>query len=270
MPRPRLLLVLSDLHSGSRYAVVRPGTMTSSGSLVGLTPAQEWLWPAWDDVWARADDYIDGDPFALACNGDMIEGKHHGGRELWSDDVADHVRAAVDLLEPIAKRATSVVVTMGTECHVEMSEIGIGAALGALVHPQTRQPAGNRWDVRIAGCPVAIKHHMGTSTRPWTGATQLSVQQSLEQLTAARSGAPIPRAICLAHRHQPDVLTNRHGVVVVTAPWQVLTRYGHKVVGHERPAVGLAVLDWRDRDDGDAPHVQEIVVEMPLDPLVEL
>ena len=270
MPRPRLLIVLSDLHCGSTCAVVRPGTIDSEGRTVGLTPAQEWLWTAWEAVWRDTWTYVGADPFALALNGDLIEGRHHGGRQLWSDDVGDHVRAAVDLLEPVASRATSVVVTMGTECHVEGSEIGIGRALGALVHPQTRQPAGNRWDLRVAGCPVAIKHHMGTSTRPWTGATQLSVQQSLEQLTAARSGAPIPRAICLAHRHQPDTLANRHGVVVVTAPWQVLTRYGHKVVGHERPAVGIAILDWRDRDDGDAPHVQEIVVEMPLDPLVEL
>jgi hypothetical protein len=265
---PRILVVASDLHVGSKVALCPDGFVDSDGCPVALNSVQRWIGEQWASVWQETHRIIGEDRWVLALNGDMIEGRHHGAGQVWSVEPGDHVRAVVELLQPVAETADAVLLTLGTECHAGVAEIGIGMALDAMVDPETGLCAANRWDVEVAGSPVVVRHHMGASSRPWLTGTQLSIQRSLERERAGRHGLRPPRAICLAHRHVPEHSIEGGCAVVVTAPWQARTRYGHRVAPASDPVVGLTILDWRRRPDDSAPEVVEVLrVAKPSAPI---
>ena len=264
--RPRVLVVVSDLHVGSKLALCPDKFVDSDGVPVGLNSVQRWILDQWTSIWQEAREYLGGDPWVLALNGDLIEGRHHGAGQVWSVEPGDHVRAAVELLEPVAADAAAVLLTLGTECHSGVAEIGIGAALGARIHPETALPAANRWDVQIAGSACVIRHHMGATSRPWLTGTGPTIQRSLERERAAKHGIPAPRLLALAHRHRAETILDGECAVVVTDPWQARTRHGHRVAPADDVVVGLTVADWRGMPDDCEPRIRRIrrVGEVPV------
>jgi hypothetical protein len=101
MKQIRSLVVLSDLHLGSTKALLPPGFVTLEEQEIGLNGIQKWLWACWGRANDFLDETMDGDPFALVLNGDMLEGVHHGTKEIWSPEMGDHVNAALMVLRPL-------------------------------------------------------------------------------------------------------------------------------------------------------------------------
>lgn len=258
-----MVVVLSDIHAGSTKALLPPGFVTLEDQPVEQNPIQRWLW----ECWARADKYISGvtgsDPFALVLNGDLIEGVHHGTKEIISPEIADHRAAAVKIIEPLTKRAAKFFVVRGTEAHVNNHEQSIGEQLGAVKNPESKMHAFDRLTLEVAGVRCVFRHHIGTSMRRGLAGTQLSMQLAEEQVEAANNGEPIPRVLCCAHRHKPGVYRDNNGLCLVTPAWQVLTRFGHKVVSPARCTPGVIILDWRNCNEGDLPHIHEKYYQAP-------
>jgi hypothetical protein len=267
--RIRLAVVISDIHAGSTVGLLPPGFVTKEGNEVRQNPLQAWLW----DCWMRAHEFVyrtvGADPYIFILNGDAMEGMHHGTKQVISPEAADHLTCAFETVKDLAGPAERRFIVRGTECHVNNHEIALGAMLDADRDPASHATgdkqihAFDRLTLDIAGTRCVWAHHIGPTLRSYTEATQLAVAITEEQIAAARNGEPLPRFIGRAHRHRFGYFENHHAMCAVSAPWQGLTRHGHKVVTHEKPHPGIYILDWRDKPDDSVPQIHHETYAAP-------
>lgn len=270
LARPELVLVVSDLHCGSTVALMPPDFETIEGNKIEHNAVQAFLWACWQDLahWLQTE--TAGANYATVINGDVIEGDHHATKQIWSKDTSDHVAAAAAVLQPVLARSSHFFIVQGTECHTNNHEVSLGKILRAQNNPDTGLPAFGRLLLTVRGCRCAFSHHIGTATRGWTKATQLASVLSEERLQAVRNGEPPPQVICRAHRHDFGTYSDGRGTVIASPPWQMLTRFGHKVVPEARTQPGAYLLDWRGLPEGSLPKVHERIYQAPAQTGVEL
>lgn len=259
----KVLVVLADLHLGSSKALLPPGFTTIEGNEIKLNLMQEWLWDCWRRSHEWIGEVVGDDPFALILNGDLIEGIHHGTKEIISPSVDDHVAAAIEVISPLSSLAAKTVVIRGTECHVSNTENVIGKVLGAVVNPDLGTHAFDRATIDMNGVRHVFRHHIGSSIRRGLAATQLSVNLAEEQLEAVNNGEAMPQVVGVAHRHQYGQYKNDNGIIIVSPPWQGLTRFGHKVVSQSRTKPGLYIIDARGKSYGELPEIRTKLFTTP-------
>lgn len=267
---PRAIVVVSDIHAGSTVALMPPKFTTLEGVVLEQNPMQRWLWDCWKNAQSWIADTMDGDPFALVLNGDLTEGVHHGTKQVISPDTGDHVECAIHLLRPLVSKAAKTFIVKGTECHTGNNEIVIGKALKTEINRETGLPAWDRLTIDIAGVRCVFRHHIGTSVRRGLAATQFSMQLAEEQVEAANNSEPIPRVLCCAHRHKFGSWEDDRGLAVVSPPWQLLSRFAHKVVSQARTKPGIYILDWRNRENGELPKLHRRLYDTPQPEAVAL
>src|SRR5687767_11379157 len=115
---PRVAVVVNDIHSGSTVGLLPPDFETLEGNRIAQNRFQQWLWACWThatQTWLPA--VVGSDPWVLIANGDLVEGCHHGTKEVISPDEGDHKAAAFQVIQPLASKASAVFLTEGTECH---------------------------------------------------------------------------------------------------------------------------------------------------------
>lgn len=268
--RPELVLVLSDLHVGSTVGLMPPDFETVEGNKIEHNAVQRFLWESWLDMNEWLSRTTEGANYAVVINGDLIEGDHHGTKQIWSKDTSDHVRAAEICLQPVLSRAVSLFIVRGTECHTNNHEVSLGRILKAVNNPDTGLPSFDRLHLSVNGCRCVFRHHIGTSIRSWTGATQLAAVLAEETIQAVNNGEPPPQVVCAAHRHKFGSYTNGHGTVVISPPWQMLTRHGFKVVPEARTQPGAYILDWRGKPEEALPHVHELIYSAPVQNYIKI
>ena len=259
----RLFAFIADPHAGSTCALLPPGFKTLEDETIGQNALQRWLWACWVDAQAWLAGIIGKDPYALVLLGDLIEGDHHHSKQIISPDTKDHVNCAIELLDPLVRRATKTYVVRGTECHTNNSEVTVAKALGCEHNPELGIPAWDRLTADVKGVRCVFRHHIGSSIRRNLRATQLSVQLAEEQLEAANNGEPIPRVVGCAHRHFESKYEDDNGLIFVAQPWQVLTRFGHRIASSSRSKPGIYVLDFRDTGHGMLPIVHKRTYQAP-------
>jgi hypothetical protein len=261
---PRLLAVVSDLHCGSVTGLLPPDFTTVEGNTIGLSEVQRFLWASWLDATQRwLPGVLGSDPWNLIVNGDVIEGVHHGTKQVISPDTKDHTAAAIAVLRPLVEKARRTYMIRGTECHTGNAEVTVGEALATAINRETGKPFWDRLTLDICGVRCVFRHHIGTSVRSYTSDTQLGIARSEEIVEAVKNGEPHPRVIGCAHRHKWGRAEDDESLCVVSPPWQMLTRFGHKVVSQSRTKPGIYVLDWRGLDDGELPRVHRILYRAP-------
>jgi hypothetical protein len=262
----RRVLVISDLHVGSTLAVCPRVFVTAEEITVKPGPTMAWLQDRWDEFEAWCCAECDEGRTDLVLNGDLIEGVHHRTTQIWSNDPSDHVRAADKLLTQLVEKVQAtggrVFVVQGTETHTgPNSEHGLAFSLGA-IGPATRgAQAWSRLDLTVEDVPCSFVHHFPVSTRQHLYATGLGVMLSEFQGQAARHGGRIPRVVCGAHRHTYGYYRDGSGVSLTTPAWQLLTRFGHKVVPAAACRVGGVCL--RFPGGGQLPEVGEWIRALP-------
>lgn len=258
----RLLVVVSDLHCGSTVGLMPPEAKTVTGNVIGFgdNACQKWLWERWVDAGEFVKRVCGDDPYALAINGDAIDGNHHGTKEIVSPEEEDHIRMAIEVLGDLSKGACKRFVSEGTEVHTKSWEKYLAQAINA----ETGSTKG-KWFFEIAGCLVDMTHHMTTTSRTYLEATQLSILMGNCRATAERSGHKSAKVFLRGHRHCGGYYSDGNGLVVVTGAWQWLTRYGKKVVPDAVCAPSIVVLDWRNKENGELPSVHEKTYNPPQD-----
>jgi hypothetical protein len=246
-------VVVSDLHCGSSVGLWPEGCEVSYGNIINLgnNLHQRWLWECWQDGTRKAIEHFGKDPFVLIVNGDCIEGRHHGTSEIVAAKNRDHCAAAIQALLPLASKAKASYFTAGTECHVGDWEEVIADEVGGKF-------AGDKLLLEINGTLLDVAHHMPATTRAYLEASMLGIVMGNARLNYSRSGHRVPRVFLRAHRHCGGHFSDMHGTILVTGAWQLLTRYGHKIVGDSlcRPSVGI--LDWRGLPKNSLPAVKTI------------
>lgn len=263
MKKPRTLVVLSDLHAGSVVAVMPPTFTTANEQEVRQNPLQAWYWKCWLKSLEWIDEVIGDDPAALILNGDMIEGDHHRTTEIISRNIEDHVEIARLILQPLVLRFERTFMLRGTECHTGNVEATLGKMLGCEINPENDRRIFDRLTLDICGVRLVARHHVTTTSRPWLESNGLGMELASEQLHAVRNGEPMPRILCVAHRHVAGHVVTGDGLCLATPAWQGMTRHTHKVVPAARCKTGVYILDWRDVEDGSLPRVHRKLFEAP-------
>jgi hypothetical protein len=253
-----LLVVCSDLHAGSTKALFPPEYSTiDMEKVIGQNGLQEWLWECWEDAWGRVMDYVGYDPWSFLFVGDAIEGLHHRRDHLCLTEVSDQVEVARCLLEPYILGASSKFFTLGTQTHTENTpEVNLARVLGGEPHPDTGEPCPNRWNLSLNGFPFVARHHTSVTSREYLRGSALSIELGNEQQAAVRRGYPPPRGLITAHRHMADYYTDGNNFSIVSGPWQMTTRFGHKTFSPMIPEPSLIVLDTRGIPGGGMPRVE--------------
>lgn len=237
------LVVVSDLHCGSKYAILPPDFELDTGNKIvhGNNAYHKWIWQCWTEAkeWIAAQ--VNGDEYAFLGNGDMIEGIHHRSNEhimtLWEE----HLQAAEQVLAPIVEPSSIAFFTLGTECHTLNLENTLASRLGA--HGGL---AKNKWLFDINGCLVDAAHHMVTTKRSYLAASGMGIEMGDAINEYAMSGHRVPKVFFRGHRHKGGTYSVNGHHFAVTGAWQGLTRYGHKVVGNALPVPSVIVADFTD------------------------
>lgn len=228
---------------------------------------QKWLWACWQDFWNEyVPNIVGNDPFAVCVNGDLVDGNHHRTVELIAIGEDDHLRVAIDTLEPVSKKARFLFITEGTEVHTKRHENAIGRAIGAYRNPETGGHVFHALFLNIHGCPGVARHHITTTSRPYLEASQFSINMGVERIESHRSGHVLPRWFARAHRHRVGGFYDAAGLMVITPAWQANTRYTRKVVPASLPNPGGIILDWRHQPEGALPIVHPPKVYKPKQP----
>jgi hypothetical protein len=226
-PDIRLLVVFSDLHSGSRRSLMPPTyDLFEEGELkqtITANKQQLWLYDCWCRGWEKVIKYVGGDPWAWAFNGDAIEGTHRAMTEIVSKDTGDTV------------------------------EMKLAEKLKCERHPDTGQWAADRWMLNINGFNLLLRHHIQVTSREYLRGSALTIEFGNEVVAAQNRGQPTPQGIVFAHRHGYDWWNGKNTVAMVCGPWQQTTRYGHTKWSPMIPEPTLTVLDWRDSPIGGMP-----------------
>lgn len=252
---PKKLVILSDLHVGSTLGVwPKTHKRLREGNPIGLNKLQEWLWECWQDgsKWVK-DTCKDG--YVLALNGDLIDGIHHKTTQVMSPLVDDQIDACIGLLTPLAKGATKVVATLGTESHTGNTEHAIASALGALPCAD-HATAWNAVHLIMNGVEVELMHHISSAGAPWGEATGHSQTLNLRRAERSRLGRQAPTVMIRGHRHRFGYWCDGAGLTVVTPSWQGLTRWAWKAVPGAECHVGFTVIDFTELEDGIIPRVR--------------
>lgn len=265
--KSKLLVAISDTHCGSDVGLMTPEADLQEGNVVsfGENYAQQWLWECFTDAQKLVMDIVGSDPYTFLINGDVVEGQHHRTTEIIAPELDDHAQIAIDCLSPLAKAAQSTLVTFGTEVHTKRIENYIAKELKAV-----GLAAKNKWLFSINGVQCDACHHMSTTTRAYLEASQMSILLGNARMQASRAGHPLSRVFLRAHRHTPGHYSDGDCMVVVTGAFQMLTRYGNKVVPDSIPRPSVAVLDWRDRPEGALPVVHNLQYNPPQPEVLEL
>ena len=199
-------------------------------------------------------DHFGARPWALIVNGDCIEGRHHGSSEVVAALNMDHSNAAIECLKPLAAKAAITYMTAGTECHVGDYEQYICREIGATW-------LGDKGLVEINGTLLDIAHHMPTTGRAYLEAGAMSITMGNARQNYSRLGHRVPKIYLRGHRHVGGMFCDAAGLFMVSPAWQLLTRYGHKVVGDSICRPGAGILDWQGTEHGSIPSAKIITYE---------
>ena len=248
------VVIISDTHCGSSVGLWPENHMTRTGNIVSLGENlhQQWLWSCWTEAVSRAIKHFAGRPFYVVCNGDLIEGVHHGTKEIVAIMLEDHANAAIECLKPLIDAAAKSFFIAGTECHVGDWERYICNQLEGTW-------GGDKLLLEVNGTLCDFAHHMPTTSRAYLEAGAMSIVMGNARVNYARCGHRVPKVFARGHRHVGGYFHDGRGLFLVTPAWQLLTRYGHKVVGDSICSPGITILDWAGVSDGETPSCLPIV-----------
>lgn len=249
------IVVVSDTHFGSTLALCLRHKL-DDGGMYYPSKLQRKLWIMWLDFWSWVYQQIDGEPFILVHNGDIIDGRHHQTTTLSSHNLTIQSRLAVTALQTHVGRAAQYYQIRGTEAHAGQSaeeEEAIAAALGAVLDPETGQYS--RWElwIRLGDELIHLAHHIGT-----TSSTAYESSAPMRELVAAFveagqwRGKP-PTILIRSHRHRYCEVKVPGARIVVTPGFQAKTPFVYKLDRMRAPQFGGLLI----QKDKDGVHVRE-------------
>ena len=258
----RNLVVIADLHAGCQMGLCPlSGALLDNGGRYIPNNSQKKVYEWWQAFWAEWVPMVTrGDPFAVVCNGDAIDGRHHNSTTQITHNLASQTRIAEELLAPIVELCGGQYYHIrGTEAHVGPAgeaEEQLAQRLGAKPNEEGQHARWELW-ARLggeAGPLVHISHHIGTTGSMHYESTALMKEFSEACIEAARWGDEPPAVVCRSHRHrnaEVRVQTSRgFATSCTTGGWQLKTPYAYRIPGgrQSRPQIGGTLIRRGDED----------------------
>lgn len=229
------LAVISDLQCGSLFGMLPPNFITAEGIPKLQNAGQKYLWECWIDFSDRLKEFK---PEAIIFNADAIDGKQRKqeGTELSLNLLSDQIRAAVDCLKVIKKKAPAAkwYFTRGTAYHVGQggeAEEEVAKQMGA----EKYQSVGTGVYVRevlwldVEGVIVEAAHHIGVS-QGFYRLTQLDKEMQWSAMAAKDDTKGVPKADLIIRSHVHNFQSAEHASKqgIVTPCWQLQTSFMRK------------------------------------------
>lgn len=191
----KTILLISDLHVGSVFAVFPKGYKTRHQNLITLNPVQNELYEIWEQM---SEDVQKDDYDYVFLLGDLIDGlnKKGAGRERIVNNLNEQMDAAIRLLRPLCKRKEIVGITSSPyhnsgdyEVDREICKELRGHFLGTIAN------------VRIKNTNKVINIGHGSGGSPIYAGTKASKDILLALSSERLKKTPDADIICRAHQH---------------------------------------------------------------------
>jgi len=250
----KFLLVISDLHVGSAYALMPKGFRASTGATVSLNTGQEYLWECWQHFLGLLPQKID----VLVINGDAVEGQNLAEecRFLAEVDPNFQARAAAELLAPVLSQVVSVdkqrqvYMSRGSRYHTgrgATTEETLGLLLAAVPGPDGRHT--RPWfHLTMGGVLFDIAHHQSVTIRYRGMPLEREIGFFLER--TARRGDRLPAELVIVRSHTHSGYRRyeeNHRMAVATPAWKLqddfaaMSKYPNRFASDDIGAVGFRV-----------------------------
>ncbi len=234
------LIVISDTHCGDQAGLCPPdGVMLDGGGEYHPSAFQCGMWEWWEEFWGEwVPRVTQGEPFAVAINGDAMDGRHHGAVHQVSQNLADQQRIAIEVLKPIAAQCEGrLYLIRGTEAHTGQSsenEENLAVALSAIPDQEGRHARNELW-IRVGRALCHLMHHIGTTSSSAHEASAVNAELAAEYVESARWGGEPPDFVVRSHRHRCIVVDfdgyKGYAAGIVTPGWQGKTPFSYKIAG---------------------------------------
>lgn len=243
MPKDTLLVVLSDMHSGSSRALFpnRVVDFKSNGNSHHPNNQQELIYQHWKETGKKIKELRKNKTVVLVHNGDAIEGIHHGTREIAGAANHDEQTSLhVELMEDFKKmidwqRGDKLYYVTGTETHVLDKESEIAKLAGAQQYDDDLYSC-NLLEMTLSGHKVWFVHH---GPGAGTGANEGNQMRNWLKgiyFEALKYNKIPPSIVITGHVHQPtydNFVANDEGTYklvhgVICPSWQAKTRYANQ------------------------------------------
>lgn len=250
------LIVVSDLHCGCQLGLCPPdGVSLDEGGEYRPSNLQLKMWSRWQEFWEEWVPRVTrGEPYAVLCNGDAIDGVHHQSVTQITHNLADQGKIAYEVLAPVIEKASKYIHIRGTEAHSGKSgqeEERLAEKLGAQKNEQG-QYAQWRVVLRVGRGLVLVSHNIGrTSSAAYeTSAPQRALLNAIYR--AAKANREIPDVVVRSHRHrhiETKIKTYKgYCRSCVTAGWQLMTPFGYRIDPDNPPELGGMLVRCGDED----------------------
>lgn len=236
------VLTFSDFHTGCKLAIMpREGIVLDEGNFIGPSPQQVKLNDILDDFTTRHVQKALGrnGKYVVVFVGDVVDGVHHNALTLWSNNLYDQRRAAVQLLKPIVNHPNCVAYfhIRGTECHVGGSsndEEQVAKDLGAIPDERGNHARYELW-LDVQGWLMHFMHHIGATGNLSTETNALTKELVEGFGHSAMWGNRPADVIVRAHRHrysETRMPTHRGYAISMTLPcFQGKTPFVQRIAG---------------------------------------
>ena len=253
------ILVLGDVHIGSRWAPWPEDYVLAKGHRAGLSAGQVYLNECWGHMLADAKRRR---PDIILLNGDIMDGGMVKNIDVVSPRNDDQIGGAEAMLAPLVKLARKkVFATWGTGYHTGRGGENESTLCREVLHIEylpelyLDTPAGI----------IHATHHVSTTSQPMYEATGLLKALLIKQLELLRAyGAgrmPDVRCVIRSHRHRfMAIEPEDKRLAITTAPWMLKTEYNYKRSPDSEPEIGYLWLNATDK--GFA--VELVRFELPL------
>ena len=245
------IVVVSDLHAGCRVALHPPGRLRlDDGGYYEPSDFQSKMYKMWRQFHDEfVPSIVGNDDYVLVCNGDAIDGHHHGTKTQISTNVVDQRRVAKALLEPeiLKRNCRAYYHIRGTEAHVGQSaenEETLAEILGAKQDGEGRY---SRWRAKLDLCGYLVDflHHVGATGSQAYEASAVHKEMVESMVEAGRWNKRVPDVLVRSHRHR-SIQTRipvgwageavegqacKEAICVVTPCWQGKTPFVYKIPG---------------------------------------
>ena len=189
------ILVISDLHVGSAFALFPKNYKTRHQNLISLNPLQNELYELWErmkeDVQKENYDYV----FLL---GDLIDGLNTkgAGRERVVNNLNEQMDAALKLLRPLCKRKEVIGITSSP--YHNSADYEVDREICKRLHGHFLGTIAN---IRIRNTNKVINIGHGSGGSPVYAGTKASKDILMALSSERLAKTPDVDIICRAHHH---------------------------------------------------------------------
>jgi hypothetical protein len=214
----------------------------------------------WEEFWGDwVPEATHKEPYAVAINGDLIDGRHHNSTTQWSQNLADQCRHAQMIVEGIKRQRRfdgHLYIIRGTEAHCGPEgndEERMAADIKAIPDKAGMHSRYELW-IKVGQGLVHCAHHIGITGRSHYESSAVMAELAEAYAEAGRWRNRPPDVVVRSHRHRQIEIrvptSLGYGISFTTPGWQLKTPFVYRIPGgrQAQPQFGGSLIRQGDQD----------------------